>query len=274
MKVKFYGTRGSIAVCEPEFQTFGGNTTCIQLTGSDGRIAILDAGSGIRNLGKDLIASGHEQFENMYIGFSHFHWDHIQGFPYFGPAYDPRRRFTISAFGKGNHDKDLKAVFAAQMQEEYFPVSLDKMGASFKFQEDDNELFMGENVNVRVSRHCHPGGAHGYRMEESDGKVLVYITDVEHEDGIDPNVVELARGADVLIHDAQYTPDELEVKKGWGHSSWEQAIEVAEQAEVKRLVLTHHDPDHNDEFLLQVEGLCQERFSDSCLAREKMEIQI
>ena len=260
MKVKFYGTRGSTPVCEPEYQMFGGNTTCVQVTRKSGNIAILDAGTGIRNLGKDLIANNHEQFENMYIGFSHFHWDHIQGFPFFGPAYDPRRRFTISAIGKGRHARDMKEIFAAQMQDEYFPVSLDQMGATFDFHQEEVGQFMKDGVNVKTSRHNHPGGAYGYRIEDTDGSILAYCTDVEHGDSIDPNVVDLARSADLLIHDAQYTPEE-------------QAIEVAEQAGAKQLVITHHDPDHTDAFLHEVEKTCQERFSDICLAREQMEFE-
>ena len=113
-------------------------------------------------------------------------------------------------------------------------------------------------------RHNHPGGAFTYRVE-SQGKVLVFCTDIEHGDGIDPNIVELAREADLLIHDAQYTPDELKHRKGWGHSSWEQAIEVARRAGVKRLALTHHDPDHDDAFLRGVEEECQRRYPTRCL---------
>src|SRR5437667_5885315 len=132
-KVKFYGTRGSIPVCEREFQDFGGNTTCVMLTGETGQVMILDAGSGIRNLGKELITSGHQQVGTMFLALSHFHWDHIQGFPFFAPAYDPRRHFTIMAFGRGASGKDLKSIFAGQMQQDYFPVPLDQMGATFAF---------------------------------------------------------------------------------------------------------------------------------------------
>jgi ribonuclease BN (tRNA processing enzyme) len=123
-----------------------------------------------------------------------------------------------------------------------------------------------------VVKHKHPGDAYSYRFEGPDGKVLVYCTDIEHGESIDPRIVELARGADVLIHDGQYTPEELPRFCGWGHSSWAQAVEVAEQAGVGQLVITHHDPDHDDTFLLDVERQCQARFPDTVLAREKMEI--
>jgi phosphoribosyl 1,2-cyclic phosphodiesterase len=271
MKAKFYGTRGSTPVCEREFQEFGGNTTCVLLTADNGRIAILDAGSGLRNLGKDLLASGHRQDGTTFIALSHFHWDHIQGFPFFAPAYDPSRHFTISAFGRGTQPRDLASIFAGQMQREYFPISLDQMGATFAFHEPAGAGFVEGQTRITSYRHNHPGGAFTYRLE-SQGKVLVYCTDIEHGDEIDPNIVELARDADLLIHEAQYTPEELKSKRGWGHSSWEQAIAVARRAGVKRLALTHHDPDHDDAFLRGVERECRRHFADAVLAREKMEI--
>ena len=270
---RFYGTRGSIPVCDRDYQDFGGNTTCVMLTGDRGQVAILDAGSGIRNLGKDLIARGHQQAGTMFIAFSHFHWDHIQGFPFFAPAYDPRRHFTISAFGRGGEGKGLRSIFAGQMQQEYFPLTLDQMGATFAFLEPGGPTFENDDVRVTSYRHNHPGGAYTYRIE-SRGKVLVFCTDIEHGDRIDQNVVGLSREADLLIHEAQYTPEELRHRKGWGHSSWGQAIEVAEQAGVKQLALTHHDPDHNDEFLLRVEEECQKHFPHVVLAREKKEIEL
>ena len=272
MKVTFYGTRGSVPVCDREFQDFGGNTTCVKLTNDLGQVAILDAGTGIRNLGKDLIASGHQQEGTMFIALSHFHWDHIQGFPFFEPAYDPKRHFTISAFGRSGDAKDLKSIFAGQMQEEYFPVPLENMGASFVFLQSRGGTFEYGPTRVISYLHNHPGGAFTFRIE-SRGKILVFCTDIEHGDDIDPKVVELATDADLLIHDAQYTPEELKHKKGWGHSSWEQAIEVAKRAGAKRLALTHHDPDHNDDFLNRVEEECQRNFPNVVLAREKMEIE-
>jgi phosphoribosyl 1,2-cyclic phosphodiesterase len=243
------------------------------LTFDHGQIAILDAGSGLRYLGKDLLASGHVQRGTTFIAFSHFHWDHIQGFPFFAPAYDPKRHFTISAFGRGRQIKDLKSIFEVQMQHEYFPVGLDQMGATFAFLQPEVDVFRHEEAIVTSQRHHHPGGAYTYRIEHG-GKVVVFCTDVEHLDGIDPKIIAIARKADLLIHDAQYTPDELKTKRGWGHSSWEQAIAVAERAGVQRLVLTHHDPDHNDAFLAEVEQECQKRFPACLLARERTEIEI
>ena len=274
MKVTFYGTRGTMPVADLNYTRFGGNTACILVAFSTGRVAILDAGTGIRKLGNDLLRSSHEQFGNISIILSHTHWDHIQGFPYFELAYDPRRNFTISICGKGRMGKDLKSIFSTQMQNDFFPVSLEEMGAKFTFLQPDITTYEHPSgIKLEASKHSHRGDAYGYRIEEG-GKTLVYCTDVEHKDGIDPNVVALSKNADLLIHDAQYTPDELKVKRGWGHSSWEQAIEVAERAGVKKLALFHHDPEHNDTFLSNMEIECRKRFADLFLAREGDEITL
>ena len=134
------------------------------------------------------------------------------------------------------------------------------------------DLINIENASAKAVKHNHPGGAYSYRLQDKEGKVVVFCTDIEHGDEIDQNIVELARDADLLIHEGQYTPDELPRYKGWGHSSWEQAVAVAEQANVSQLVITHHDPDHDDDFLNDVEKQVQQRFPNAVLAREKMEI--
>ena len=278
MKLKFYGTRGSIPVCDPGFQQFGGNTTCLQITFTDtNRIVIIDAGTGLRNLGRDLRAIGHKQ-EQIVIALSHFHWDHIQGFPFFAPAYDSKQKITLLTLGRDRTTTHLRQIFEVQMQAEYFPVQLDQMGAVFEFLQiaDASQHFTainGVETVVTAQRHNHPGGAYSFRIERN-GKVLVVCTDVEHGEQIDPRLVELARGADLLVHDAQYTAEELLKRRGWGHSSFDQAMQLAEMAGVKRLALTHHDPEHDDEFLLRIEKLCQERCPNAVLAREGMEIAI
>ena len=274
MRVAFYGTRGSIPVAESDYVRFGGNTSCILVTLEDGRIAILDAGTGIRKLGHDFAARSIQQGDGIFVGMSHTHWDHIQGFPFFEPAYDPKRHFTISIYREGQTTGNLESIFAMQMQREYFPVSLDKMGASLEFwQTDLSDFTPPSGVMVAASKHNHPGGAYGYRITEGK-RTLVYCTDVEHSGGIDPKVVAFARNADLLIHDAQYTPAELRHKRGWGHSSWEQAIEVALEARVAKVALFHHDPEHNDAFLMNIERDCQRLFSEAFLAREGLEILV
>jgi ribonuclease BN (tRNA processing enzyme) len=155
---------------------------------------------------------------------------------------------------------------------------LEQMGANFEFLQiaDASKHFSGINnveTLVTAQKHNHPGGAHSFRIERH-GRVLVVCTDVEHGEQIDQRLVELARGADLLVHDAQYTAEELQKRRGWVHSSFDQAMQVAEMAGVKSLALTHHDPEHDDEFLLRIEKLCQERFPNTVLAREGMELPI
>lgn len=274
MKITFYGTRGSISVPEKEFSEFGGNTACLLLRFAMGRIAILDAGTGLRKLGNDLLAQSIEQYDNIFIGLSHTHWDHIQGFPFFKPAYDTRRHFTVAMYGRGRGASSLASAFETQMQQEYFPVEIEKMGAALTFWQPEVPSFTAmSGIHVLAAEHNHPGRAYGYRITEGTA-TIVYCTDVEYVTGIDPNVVALARDADLLVHDAQYTTEELLHKKGWGHSSWEQAVEVAERAGVKRLALFHHDPEHDDKFLLRQERECRQRFPDSFFAREGMEISL
>jgi len=273
-RIRFYGVRGSIPVCDREFQEFGGNTSCILIEGPK-RTVILDAGTGIRNLGKSFAQDQHLGIDReCFLVFSHYHWDHIQGLPFFGPAYDPRRKFIISAFGREGDAKSLHEIFQTQMQEEYFPVTLDGMGAKIEFLVTDQTNMAFENAFVVVRRHNHPGGAHSFRFQDIDGKTVVYCTDIEHGEKIDANIIKLAENADVLIHEAQYTPEELPRFKGWGHSSWEQAVEVAEKAGVKKLIITHHDPDHNDAFLENIERQCRKHFQNCILARERMEVNV
>lgn len=279
MDVIFYGTRGSIPVCDRNFQEFGGDTTCIAIEASDdewsnNRVGIIDAGTGIFKLGQDLVRSGRGK-DLIHIAFTHFHWDHIQGLPFFKPAYDPEQKINILALGAGRGISDLRRIFARQMQAEYFPVQLDNMGAKFSFLLlDKSELEQYYSSKMSTIRLNHPGGSYGYRME-AFGRVIVVCTDVEYENGvIGDDVVEFARGADLLIHDAQYTNEELERFRGWGHSTFDQAMEVAERAEVKLLAMTHHDPEHDDEFLAGIEKKCQKRMQDCFLARQGMRIRV
>lgn len=277
-RIKFYGARGSTPICGSDFLEFGGNTTCLQLIIPDcNSVVIIDAGTGIRDLGKDLMAMGLGQ-HTLDIFFTHFHWDHIQGFPFFAPAYDKSFSINIKTLGKDRKISNLKDIFDTQMQQVYFPVPLDKMGATFGFRNDDTENrslndIDGQDIIVKAIRHNHPGGAYTYRFELHD-KIFVFCTDIEHKGDVDQRIVEFSRDADLLIHDAQYTSEELQRKRGWGHSSYEQAMRVAELAGAKRLIVTHHDPDHDDAFLRKMEHRCRKRLANIVFAREKMEIEL
>ena len=274
MKIKFYGVRGSLPVCGREFERYGGNTTCIKIVReAANRIAIVDAGTGIRNLGKEIVASGLSQ-NIINILFSHFHLDHIQGLPYFAPAYNKDQRIGILAMGRRGKIKNLKEIFSTQMHEEYFPIGLDMMGAQFEFLTyGDKEKLFGAWVKATPQHHIYPGGSYGIRAED-ESKVVAVCTDVEHIDGIDQNIVEIAMNADLLIHDGQYTREEYKKLKGWGHSTFEHAVEAATKANVKKLIITHHDPDHSDDFLDAMERECQKLFPNSVFAKEGMEVQV
>ena len=274
MTIKFYGVRGSLPVSGKEFLKYGGNTTCIRIFRENvNRIAIIDAGTGIRKLGKEIIKTGlHQNIIN--ILFSHFHWDHIQGLPFFAPAYNHHQKIGILVMGKQREFKDLKEIFSLQMQKEYFPIGLETMGAQFEFLSyGDKETLYEANVTVTPQHHLFWGGSYGLRIDDAAAS-LVVCTDIEHVDGIDENIVKLAMNADLLIHDGQYTSEEYQKHKGWGHSSWEQAVEVAIRAKVKKLIITHHDPDHDDDFLDSMEEECQKIFPASSFAKEGMEILV
>jgi len=274
MQGKFYGDRGTLPVSGKEFQRYGGNTTCLCIIREiANRIAIIDAGTGIRKLGKELVARGYKQ-DIINISFTHFHMDHIQGFPFFAPAYDPNQKIGIHVMGKERRVKNLKEIFSTQMQKEYFPVQLEAMGAQFEFLSlGDEETFYGARVSAAPQFHKFPGGSYGLRIEDASGS-LVICTDVEHINGIDEGIIKLAEKADLLIHDGQYTEEEYKKYKGWGHSSYEHAVEVAIRAKVKRLIITHHDPDHNDDFLDSMEYECQKLFPNSIFAKEGMEVVV
>jgi ribonuclease BN (tRNA processing enzyme) len=183
------------------------------------------------------------------------------------PAYNPNRTINIAAIGEGGKLPDLREIFKNLMLEEYFPIQLENMGAKFNFDFKETSLFTDQGTTIKTIKQNHPGGSYGYRVE-SDGCIIVVYTDLGHGDTVNEDIVAFAKDSDLLIHEAQYTDKELLTHKGWGHSSFNQAIEVAEHAGVKQLIMTHHDPDHNDECLNKTEKQCKARFKNCALARE------
>jgi phosphoribosyl 1,2-cyclic phosphodiesterase len=274
IRIVFYGTRGSIPVCGSEYHEFGGNTTCLLLDAPGAaNVGIIDAGTGIRPLGHDILKDAALRRKPIVIAFSHFHWDHIQGLPFFAPAWSDGQKISIYALGRDRGIGDLRRVFARQMEVPYFPAALEEMGADVEFLMPDRDVQEFPQTVVTTRRHRHPGGAYSFRIE-GYGRTIVISTDIEHGEELDERAVAFARGADLLIHDAQYTADELKTRRGWGHSCFSQAIECAERAGVKRLILTHHDPDHDDSFLRKAEARCQSRFPNCQLARDGMEVLV
>ena len=260
MRVRFWGTRGSIAAPGRATVRYGGNTSCVELRTENDELLIFDSGTGIRELGREL--TRRDEPVRGHILLSHTHWDHIQGFPFFWPAFVEGNQFTI--YAARDLDRDLEGVLAGQMSYTYFPVRLADMRAEVRFRNlDEEEVAVGDTA-VRVQYLNHTSLTLGYRVR-ADGREVVYATDTEpHDRGLrmfprgnttappwpihagDQRFVEFIRGADLLIHDAQYTDEEFPQKIGWGHSTVEHAVDFAIAGEVKRLVLYHHDPTRTD----------------------------
>lgn len=271
MKVKFWGVRGSFPVPGPDTVRVGGNTSCVEVETDDREVLILDAGMGIRLLGQDLAHRSHSRLIAVLL-FSHTHWDHIQGLPFFAPARLRHNRLVI--MGPRRVGKHLEGVLAGQMIDTYLPFTLDDLHADLLIKEvhDGEQLVVGDHTTVLPARLSHPAGVFGYRIRCKD-RVLVYATDVNHPlTGLDPRVIKLARDADLLIHDAQYTPEEKQDRADWGHSSWLEAVEVGKAAGVRRLALFHHDPEHTDDDLEEIERQAQKLLPCAFVAREGMEI--
>jgi phosphoribosyl 1,2-cyclic phosphodiesterase len=267
MILKIWGCRGSIPTPGGATSTYGGNTMCLECRAGDTRV-IFDAGTGIRELGQAMLSDGTDLTRTTRILLSHTHWDHIQGFPFFRPGFKPEARFTI--YGCDGYPRTLAQILADQMAVQYFPVSLDHMEAHIDFQALPSQPLEFGPVIIDHLHMNHPGLAVGYRVH-SAGKSFVYTGD--HEPFREPcldmlgsltpddeaylerrfaTLVDFCRGADLLITDAQYTDDEYQAHIGWGHSPTSYAVRLAASAGVKSLLLSHHDPDHDDAVVDQI----------------------
>ncbi|MFO0723517.1 MAG: MBL fold metallo-hydrolase [Myxococcota bacterium] len=275
MDITFWGTRGSIATAGPSFQRFGGNTTCIEITHGAGRI-IIDAGTGLRGLGEKLMAEARSLQKKIRASFlfTHLHWDHIQGFPFFAPGFRPDTELELFGPSDESGTLDLEHSLDKQMTPPNFPVPLGAMRATKVFHTiGDGATITRDDFSVKARALTHPQGSLGYRIE-AGGKVFCFATDVEHlAEGIDPALLELARGADLFVYDAQYTTEEYEGKvgpcrKGWGHSTYAAAAEIAKAAGVKALGLFHHDPTHDDAMVEAIEHEARTLFLPTFATRE------
>lgn len=277
--IRFWGVRGSIPSPGPSTVRFGGNTSCVEVQVED-EILIFDGGSGLRMLGKDLFRRGVSQVYAS-IFFSHTHWDHIQGFPFFPQVFMPGNTFVL--YGAKNVNTSLGQTMEGQMEGPNFPVMLKELQAKIEFQDlaegevldiDLNPQKKTRSLRVSWARLNHPGGVYAYRVDYR-GKSVVYATDTEHLGGaIDMRLVALAKGADVLIYDSQYTPEEFGTKLGWGHSTFQEGCAIAKHSGVKKLVLFHHDPERSDQGVLEIEARAKLLFPDVVAAYEGLVIEI
>jgi ribonuclease BN (tRNA processing enzyme) len=261
MIIRFWGTRGSIPTPGLKTIKYGGNTSCIEIR-TDGLLLIFDAGTGIRELGNLLL----KEFKNEpivgHIFISHTHWDHIQGIPFFIPAYQSKNEFTF--YGPKGTELGIEKLLRRQMEKDFFPVPLNEMKANLKFVDKRSEIVINK-TKINFQKVNHPGITYAHKVE-SEGKLVVYTSDnepnykkikrivdgeekIEISTSIDEKLIKFAKDADLLICDSQYVPEEYKLKVGWGHSTYEDAVSLAIEGNVKQLVLFHYDPTYSDEFI-------------------------
>jgi len=264
LQVKFWGVRGSIPTPTPENLSYGGNTTCLEIRSHSG-ILIIDAGTGIRNLGLSLQQEFGSTPCSLAMLLTHFHWDHIQGLPFFLPLYSPANEITFRACRTPEQIRDF---LEGQMSTPYFPVNFEFLSARRSFVGQDTDLFRYNGLTVHAFPLNHPQGATGYRIEHA-GAVIVHASDFEHGDArMDHILRDHAQNADILIMDTQYTPAQYQSKRGWGHSTWLEATRIARECSVKQLVLFHHDPSHTDEMMDQIVECARGQFENTIAAKE------
>jgi phosphoribosyl 1,2-cyclic phosphodiesterase len=266
--VEFWGVRGSIACPSPAHVKYGGNTSCLEVRAGD-RVIILDAGTGIRSLGDSLRARDVRRADLL---LTHVHWDHINGFPFFAPAYQKGHAFQVMA-GHLSDMGGIREILSGQMTQPTFPVPLDAMQSQLTFQDfrAGDEFRLGD-VRVKTCALRHPNGATAYRLELA-GKSLCYVTDTEHVVGEpDQAILGLIEGADLVVYDSSYTEEEFPAKIGWGHSTWEEGVRLCRAASVKQLAIFHHDPTHEDPFMDAVAEQARATWSGAIVSREGMRI--
>jgi phosphoribosyl 1,2-cyclic phosphodiesterase/DNA-binding NarL/FixJ family response regulator len=270
-RLKFWGVRGSIPTPGPTTVRYGGNTTCVEVR-ADGQIIILDAGTGLRLLGGHLLREFETQSIEMTLLLTHTHWDHIQGLPFFSPVYRPQNHLHILGYEGARHG--LEVVLAGQMESPFFPIGLRDVPANVRIEELKDMSFNVGPVRVQSCFANHPGVCVGYRLFASDGSIAFFPDNEPHHDepgstGVPgqpdtaarlfarnekQKIIEFVRGADVLIMDSQYDCEEYKHHIGWGHGCFSQVVDLAIEAQVKKLFLFHHDPNHDDAKVAQLEA--------------------
>ncbi|WP_448192181.1 MBL fold metallo-hydrolase [Azospirillum sp. sgz301742] len=269
LRARFWGVRGSIASPGPDTVRTGGNTACLEVRCGDA-LLIFDAGTGLRALGEALRKRGPADLD---LFLTHSHLDHICGLPFFAPAFDPASRLRVWA-GHLPPGQTIREVVCSMMRPPLYPIPIETFRADVSFREFacGTDLEPAPGVRVRTGALNHPNGAVGYRVEYA-GRSLCFITDTEHTPGVrDPAVLDLVRGADVMIYDSTYTDAEYPAHAGWGHSTWEECVRVAEAAGVGQAVIFHHDPARTDDELDVIAAAAERQRPGTLVAREGMEL--
>lgn len=269
--VHFHGVRGTIACPGGEYIRYGGNTACIEIRCGP-HLIILDAGTGLRPLGVELTQNGKIDAELL---LSHTHLDHIAGLPFFVPLFMAGNKVQLWAGHLADHNENLKQVIKRMMAAPLFPIPIEALSAEIGFREfkagDAWELKPG--VMIRTAPLNHPNGATGYRIEYG-GRSVCYVTDTEHVDGeLDKNILGLIEGCDVFIYDSTYTDDEYPRYRGWGHSTWQQGVRLADAGNVKLFVVFHHAPEHDDDTMDEIGAAVRRARPASAVAHEGMIIK-
>ena len=275
-RVVFWGVRGSIPVPGAHTIKYGGNTACVQIQiGS--RLIILDAGTGIHRLGQELLKQTQPISGDIFI--SHTHWDHIQGFPFFAPAFIKGNRFNL--YGQSKVNLNFGDLMRGQMMYEHFPVSLEQMGASIEMHELSSgmTLDLGDGIVVKTLESNHPGGCLCYRISHA-GCSCCYLSDMEHSPQTNAAMIDFVANADLLIYDANFTDDEYygvgdsPPRIGWGHSTWQAGIKLLQAANAKQIILFHHSNFHNDDDMDSIELAAHQQYANLAAAREGMVISL
>jgi phosphoribosyl 1,2-cyclic phosphodiesterase len=279
VKIKFWGVRGSTPCANSENMVYGGNTTCFQITSTElQELLIIDCGTGLRNLGNHLIYHGEPLKGRVFV--THPHWDHLQGFPFFKPFYEDDSWFRV--YLPPQEDLTCKEILQGHMSNTFFPVTIDMLNADMDCEtfEPGVMSFEGYSVDYMWAKHTINTAMFRFKI---GGKTIVVAPDNELPLDGAPNAEafinefqSFIQGADVLVHDAQYNHEQMKHRVGWGHSSWERVIELTKGCGVKKLILTHHDPDSSDEYLAALDNHVKEEFANDfeliCFAKEDFEI--
>ena len=269
MQLVFWGTRGSLPMNTPEHKIYGGNTSCVSI-GSGAHLAIFDAGSGLIHLGSQLMEQGVTDID---ICFSHFHSDHICGLPFFKPFFNPHCKIRLHSFGE--NEATLRDAVGSYLSRPIFPITLDDFLAdiSFVHHEESETLSIG-SLSISALAIPHPGGAHALKAE-AEGKSFVYATDTEHKPGA-PNedLIAFLHRADMAIYDCTFDDNEFDQKRGWGHSTWQEGVRLANAAEVKRFGIFHHEPERTDSALAEIERKAQADCPVAFVTRDFLEMRL